>query len=232
MDKTFAVVGLGVFGQKVCEVLSQKGAEVIAVDNTSEQVNRVKDFVSQAVLLDSTDEESLSQASLDSVDSAIVAIGDNIEASILTTALLKQQGVPHIIARAVNKTHYQVLKKVGADEIINIEEDQGTRIALNLIAPSVMEKVKLSKEVTLSEMYVPPEYPGHSVKEMEFEGQFGIRLVAIRRSLNQMDAEGLNVRNEVLLFPEPEEKLIEGDVLILVGEEEKLEEFQKSGSRQ
>ncbi|MBF9016755.1 MULTISPECIES: TrkA family potassium uptake protein [unclassified Oceanispirochaeta] len=231
MDKTYAVIGLGVFGRKVCEVLSTKGADVIAIDNTAEQVNRVKDIVSQAVLLDSTDEESLSEASLDSVDAAIVAIGDNIEASILTTALLKQLGVQYIIARSVNKIHYQVLKKVGADEIINIEEDQGTRIALNLVAPSVMEKVQLSKEIILSELYLPQAFVKNSVKEMEFETRFNIRLVAIRRSLNQMDAEGLSLRKEVLLFPEADEKLEEGDILIMVGDESKLESFQKSGSQ-
>lgn len=231
MDKTYAVIGLGVFGRKVCEVLAAKGADVIAIDNTAEQVNRVKDIVSQAVLLDSTDEESLSEASLDSVDSAIVAIGDNIEASILTTALLKQLGVQYIIARSVNKIHYQVLKKVGADEIINIEEDQGSRIALNLIAPSVMEKVQLSKEIILSELYLPQGFAKNSVLEMDFETRFSIRLVALRRSLNQIDSEGLSIRKEILLFPELEEKLEEGDVLILVGEESKIESFQKSGTQ-
>jgi len=230
MDKTIAVIGLGVFGRKVCEILTSKGAEVIAIDNTIALVNKVKDYVSQAILLDSTDEEALKEASLDNADSAIVAIGDNIEASILTTALLKQMGIPYIIARAVNKTHYQVLKKIGADEIINIEEAQGTRIALNLIAPSIMEKVNLSREIMLSELYLPHTFAGLTVGDLELESKFTIRLVALRRSLNQMDAEGLNIRKEVLLFPEEEDKLLEGDVLIMVGEEKNLDLFQKSGS--
>ncbi|MDC7236088.1 MAG: TrkA family potassium uptake protein [Spirochaetales bacterium] len=229
MEKTYAVIGLGVFGRKVCEVLTAKGADVIALDNTAEQVNRVKDIVSQAILLDSTDEEALAEASLDSVDAAIVAIGDNIEAGILTTALLKQLGIQYIIARAVNKIHYQVLKKIGADEIINIEEDQGMRTALNLIAPSVMEKVQLSREIILSELYLPQPYIGSSVKEIDFESNFKIRLTALRRTLNQMDAEGLGVRKEVLLFPGEEDKLEEGDILILVGEEGNIDAFQKSG---
>ena len=202
MEKSYAVIGLGVFGRKVCEVLVEKGAEVIALDNTSEQINRVKDIVNQAILLDSTDEDSLSEASIDNVDAAIVAIGDNIEASILTTALLKQLGVQYVVARAVNKIHFQVLKKVGADEIINIEEDQGRRIALNLIAPSVMEIIKLSKEIILAECYLPVDYTGLTVKEIGFEKEFGIKLNAVRRYLNQIDSEGINVREEVLLFPE------------------------------
>ncbi|MDA3956562.1 TrkA family potassium uptake protein [Oceanispirochaeta sp.] len=230
MGKSIAVIGLGVFGRQVCEVLTKKGAEVIAIDNNAALVNRVKDIVSQAILLDSTDEDSLSEASLDSVDTAIVAIGDNIEASILTTALLKQLGVHHVIARAVTKIHYQVLKKIGADEIINIEEEQGMRVALNLIAPSVMEKVQLSREIILSELYLPPEKSHMTVQELDFEKKYSIRLVALRRSLNQMDSEGLNIRKEILLFPESGEELLEGDVLIMVGEEKNLELFQKNGS--
>lgn len=230
MDKTYAVIGLGVFGRRICEILTEKGADVIAIDNTSDQINRVKDFVSQAVLVDSTDEESLSEVALDSIDAAIVAIGDNIEASILTTAILKQLGVQYVISRAINKIHYQVLKKVGADEVINIEEDQGTRTALKLITPSVMEKVFLSKEILLSELYVPHAYEKVKINELNLENNYSIKLVAIRRFINKVDGEGLSIRKEVLVFPEIDALLQEGDILIMVGSEDKLEEFQKSGS--
>jgi trk system potassium uptake protein TrkA len=229
MVKTFAVIGLGIFGRKVCEVITDKGGEVIAIDNTPNQVNRVKDFVAQAILLDSTDEDSISNAPFDQVDAAIVAIGDNIEASILTTTLLKQLGVPYIISRAVNKTHYQVLKQIGADEVINIEEDQGERVALNLIAPSVLDKVRLSNEVILSEMYLPLAYNKSRVTSLDLVGKFKIRLTAIRRTESILDADGNTIRDEKLLFPEQVGELMEGDVLIIVGDEKDIEKFQKSG---
>lgn len=229
MNKTFAVIGLGILGRKVCEVLTEKGGSVIAIDNTPLQINKVKDFVSQAILLDSTDEDSISKAPFDQVDAAIVAIGDNIEASILTTTLLKQLGVPYIISRAVNKTHFQVLKQVGADEVINVEEDQGRRIALNLIAPSVMEKVRLSKDVYLSEMYLPLVYDKRKVSSLELIDKFKIQLSAVRRTITVLDTDGNTIRNEKLLFPEPSDELLDGDVLILVGEEKNLETFVKSG---
>ncbi len=229
MAKTFAVIGLGLFGRKVCEVLTEKGGEVIALDNTPALVNKVKDYVSQAILMDSTDEDSIAEAPFDQVDAAIVAIGDNIEASILTTTLLKQTGVPYIIARAVNKTHYQVLKQIGANEVINIEEEEGSRIAQNLIAPSVMEKIPLSRKVILSEMYLPGAYEKSTVASLDLEEKFKIRLVALRRIRTALDADGNTKRDEELLFPVPGEVLITGDVLILVGEEKALEEFQKSG---
>jgi len=229
MKKTFAVIGLGIFGRRICEILTQKGGDVIAIDNNPSQINRVKDFVTQAILLDSADEDSLAEAPFEQVDAAIVAIGDNIEASILTTALLKQLGVSYIISRAVNRTHYQVLKQIGADEIINIEEDEGTMVAINLISPSHMEKVKLSKDIVLSEMIVPIKYINYTVENLELEKKFNSKLVAVRRSKTSLDADGVVLKNEELLFLGDNDKLIESDVLILVGKEIKLEEFQKSG---
>jgi trk system potassium uptake protein TrkA len=225
MPKTFAVIGLGLFGQKVCEILAEKGGEVIAIDNSPSQVNKVKDYVSQAILLDSTDEESLADAPLDQVDAAVVAIGDNIEASILTTALMKQIGVPLIIARAVNKNHSRVLKKVGADEVINIEERQGRRVALNLISPSVMERVVLSGNLILSEANLPEPYIKYKAQALNLENRFGIRLSAIRRVETALDGDGNTLRNEKVIFPGPDDILKEGDTLILIGEEEKIEEF-------
>jgi trk system potassium uptake protein TrkA len=229
VERTFAVVGLGIFGWKVCQVLMEKGGEVIAVDNRQEQINKIKDFVTQAVLLDSTDEESISEAPFEHVDAAIVAIGDNIEASILTTTLLKQRGVPYIIARAVNKTHYQVLKQIGADKIINIEEDQGRRTALNLIAPSIMDKVALTQNVFISEMYLPPALDKSTPASLNLEKRFQIRLVGLRRTESTLDADGTALRDERLIFPEAAEELREGDVLIVIGAEDNIEAFQNSG---
>lgn len=228
MAKTYAVIGLGLFGRKVCEVLTQKGGEVIAIDNTAFQINKVKDFVTQAILLDSTDEDSIGDAPFDQVDAAIVAIGDNIESSILTTTLLKQIGVPYIVARAVNKTHFQVLKQIGADEVINIEEDQGRRIALNLIAPSVMEKVVLSSKIILSEAHLPAKFVNSKLESLDLESRYKIRLSALRRTLSTLDTDGNTLRNEVLIFPKPEEELLEGDILIIIGEEN-IEEFLITG---
>ncbi len=228
MEKTFAVIGLGMFGWKVCQVLMEKGGQVIALDNRPEQINKIRDSVTQAILLDATDEDSIREAPFDQVDAAIVAIGDNIEASILTTNLLKQTGVPYIVARAVNKTHFQVLRQLGADEVINIEEEQGRRVALNLIAPSVMEKVALSKHIFLAEMYLPDGLENSSVASLDLVNRFHLRLTSVRRTVSELNTEGSAVRKESLLFPDPEDKLLEGDVLILIGTEEDLEAFQKS----
>ena len=228
MDKTFAVIGLGMFGWKVCQVLMDKGGQVIALDNRPDQINKIRDLVTQAILLDATDEESIREAPFDQVDAAIVAIGDNIEASILTTSLLKQTGVPYIIARAVNKTHFQVLKQIGADEVINIEEEQGIRIAINLIAPSVMEKVTLSKDIFLAEVYLPDGLADSTVEALDLLNRFHLRLSGLRRTVSELNTEGAAVRKEMLLFPEAGDTLLEGDILILIGSDENLEAFRKS----
>ena len=228
MEKTFAVIGLGMFGWKVCQVLMEKGGQVIALDNRPEQINKIRDNVTQAILIDATDEESISEAPFDQVDAAIVAIGDNIEASILTTNLLKQTGVPYIVARAVNKTHFQVLRQIGADEVINIEEDQGSRIASSLIAPSVMEKIPLSKDIFLAEIYLPDGLKNSKVESLDLVNRFNLKLTGIRRTVSELTPDGDAVRNEELLFPSPEDKLMEGDVLIIVGAEDDLESFRKS----
>jgi len=225
MVKTYAVIGLGIFGRKVCEVLIDKGGEVIAIDNSPEQINKVKDFVTQAILLDTTDDESIDDAPFDQVDAAIIAIGDNIEASILTTTLLKQLGVPYIIARAVNKTHYQVLKKLGANEVINIEEDQGKAIALNLINPSVLKKVNLSKEIILSEVNLPTIFADQKLANLKLYEKYSIRLIGLRRTSSLLDNDGNSQRKEELLYAESIETLLDGDILILTGKDVDIEKF-------
>ena len=122
-DRVFAVFGLGAFGSEICRSLSERGARVIAIDNQPRLIERIKEDVTQALLLDSTDEEALSGAPLEDIDVAVVAIGDDIEASILTTALLKSMGIPFIRARAVTDIHLKVLKQVGADEVVNLAGD-------------------------------------------------------------------------------------------------------------
>ncbi|MEA1911379.1 MAG: TrkA family potassium uptake protein, partial [Spirochaetota bacterium] len=139
-DKIFAVIGLGTFGAKVCEVLTQKGGKVIAIDREPELIEKVKDSVTQSILLDTTDETAMNQIPYADISIAIVAIGENIEASILTTAILKRLGVPYIVARAVTEIHNQVLRQVGADEVVNIEIEEGQRIAQRLISPEILDR--------------------------------------------------------------------------------------------
>ncbi len=222
-EKVFAVVGLGTFGRELCATLMEKGGKVIAIDNQAKLIDRVRDEVTQAMLLDSTDEEAISQAPLGDVDIAIVAIGDNFEASILTTAQLKRIGVPRIVARAISDIHQQVLRQVGADEIVNIEIDEGRRIGQRLISPEVLDTVPISEQISMAEIYAPRSFLGKTLREVDLRSTLRLNIVSIRRDEISVDGEGNPSRHERLIFPGAADVLEESDVLIVVGSNEDLD---------
>ena len=226
-SRTFAVVGLGSFGSTICGVLAEKGASVVAMDRDPASVERIKSLVSAAVLLDTTDENSLLKAPLEDVDVAIVAIGDDIEASILTTALLRQQGVPYIVARAVSSIHETVLRRVGANEVINAEIDMGIRTARRLVAPDVLDSVPLSADVSLTETLAPDFFVGKTTTELNLEEKLRLRVVGILRSMVDLDDSGNSVRKDALIFPGPTDTIAEGDRLFVLGRNADLDEFRK-----
>lgn len=216
-ERVFAVIGLGTFGRRVCEVLSSRGASVIAVDSDPGRIEGVKDMVTQAVVMDATDEGGYAQIALEDVNVALVAIGDNIEGSILATALLKRNGVQYIISRALTNIHRQVLIQVGADDIINLEEDEGERLAVRLIAPQVLDRTPLSKDISIAEVYCPEEFYGKTLAGLSLRQKLGLTVVAIKRNALDVDEEGNSIRTENLVFPQGNEPLIEDDILIVVG---------------
>lgn len=222
-DNIFLVIGLGTFGLQTCDELTQRGARVIAVDNRPELIEKVKNDVSQAVLLDSTDEESLSTLPVEDIDMAIIAIGDNIEANILTTALLKKAGIPYIIARASSELHNRVLHQVGANEIINIEKEAGRRLAEKIISPDVLDKVPITLEISIAEVWVPETFIGKNLEELNIPGKMGLTISAVKRSELTVDEEGNPVKNELVVFPTGETTLTAGDILLVVGKDEDID---------
>ncbi len=222
-ERVFVVIGLGIFGRQVALELSAKGGKVIAVDNQAKHVEAVKDGVTQAVLVDSTNEEGLASLGLDEVDVAIVAIGDAIESGILTTAILKRSGVPYIIARAVSDIHAQVLRQVGADEVINLEVDEGRRIAQRLIAPHVLDRIPISSSISFAEVYVPRSFINSTLIRLDLRKRFSINVVAIKRNKLSVDEVGNPVKDEEVIFPESDTMLLDQDVLLVVGKNEDIE---------
>jgi len=226
-EKVFAVIGLGTFGRKVCEVLIEKGGKVLAIDVNTDLIERVKDSVTQAILLDSTDEEALGRVPFEDVAVAIVAIGDNIESSIITTALLKKIGIPYIVARAVSDIHQQVLKQVGADEVVNIEIEEGRRIAQKLISPEVLDRISITESISIAELYVPKAFVGESLEKLDLRKKLRVNIVSIRRIALSVDEEGNPLKNEEVIFPEAKEVLKESDLLLVVGKNEDIDGFKE-----
>lgn len=227
MEKAFAVVGLGTFGRQVCETLARKGATVIAIDNDPALVDRVKQTVTQAVLVDATDPDGLASAPLEDVDIAVVAIGDNVEASILATTLLKKLAVPYVVARAISDLHHEVLRQVGADEIVNIEIDEGTRIANRLIAPDVLEQLPISSEISVSELYVPEAIVGASLAELDLRNRYQVNVVSVKRVRMEVDELGNPRRREQVIFPGPDDVLERDDTILVVGRNDDIERFKE-----
>lgn len=221
-EKVFAVIGLGTFGNAVCKGLAEKGAKVIAIDNHEKQINKVKNDVAQAIMIDTTDQEALMNAGLDDVDIAIVGIGDDIDASILTTAILREMGIPVIVARAINDIHAKVLKKVGASEVIVIEVDQGKRLANRLYAPFIMSFTPVSKNYSIAEIITPKEFEKKSVKDLDLRKNYNVNIILIQRSESKIDESGNPFKVQREILPAPAVILMPDDVLMIFGSEDNI----------
>ena len=217
------MIGLGAFGRRVAEVIADRGGKVIAIDNDPSLIDRVKDSVTQAVLLDATDETSLASAPFDDVDVAVVAIGVNVASSVLATALLKRIGVPYVLARSISDLHEQVLRQIGADEIVNIEIDEGQRVAMRLMSPEILDRIPVSKSISVAELYAPRSFVGKSIAELDLRSRFNLTVASITRTLLRVDEIGNPIRNEQIIFPKKDDVLQEADVLLVVGKNEDID---------
>lgn len=227
MEKVFAVIGLGTFGQSVCRVLADRGAKVIAMDSDPELIERIKETVTQAVLVDATDADALTSAPLADVDIAVVAIGTDVQSSILTTALLKEFAVPYVLARAISDLHHRVLRQVGADEVVNIEVDSGTRVANRLVAPDILDEFPISADISIAEVRVPANITGSTLTELDLRSRHNVNVVAIRRAQVTVDEVGNPRRNETVVFPSPTDRLSEDDTILIVGRNQAIEQFKQ-----
>jgi trk system potassium uptake protein TrkA len=214
MKKQFAVIGLGRFGFSVAKTLSELDSEVIAIDKEEEKVKAVADFVTYAVQLDAMDEKSLRSVGVQNVDTAIVSIGENIEASILVVMLLKEIGIINIIAKAVTQLHGKVLENLGVYRIIYPERDMAIRLAHSLIRPRVLEQLELSKEYSIVELPTPNNFIGKSLSETQLRSKYGVNLIAIKRKVTT--EKGI-IREIWNVNPLPTDTMQEGDILVLIG---------------
>jgi trk system potassium uptake protein TrkA len=222
-NKIFAVIGLGAFGEKLCRVLSEKGGQVIAIDHDPKTIEKIKNTVTAAIHVNATDEAALLRAPLDDVDVAIVTIGDNIEASILATALLKKRNIPYILARAVSDIHQTVLRQVGANEVVNLEIAEGARIGQRLISPEVFDTIPLSKTVSFAEIQLPRLFHGQTIAKISLPDKFKLTIAAVKRALQRIDDVGNPEQLEELIMPKADTVLKENDILMVVGKNEDIE---------
>ncbi|TVQ98688.1 MAG: TrkA family potassium uptake protein [Deltaproteobacteria bacterium] len=206
MHGEFAVIGLGRFGTSLALNLARQGQSVLAIDVSEDRVERLADEVDAAMTADTTQENVLDELRLGRIGTVIVAIGaESREASILTTALLRQRGTPRIVARAVSELHGRVLTAVGAHEIINPEDEMGARVAMKLAQPSLIDRLALGHNAELAEVETPEAFVGESLMSLDIRNRYHVSVVAIRRV------------DDVVSNPRATEKLRSGDILLVIG---------------
>lgn len=210
MKKTYAVFGLGRYGLAVARELANNGAEVIAVDTDEAIVNAAAGELPICRCADITDLEVVTQLGIHNVDTVIVAMASNLEASVMAVTLCKELGVKTVIAKCANEMHQKILRRVGADQVVFPEKESGIRLAKNLLSSGFVDMISLSQDVSVVELDVREEWVGRSLIELNLRKKYSINVVAIRRG----DVVSVEIN--------PEEKLDKGAALIVIANTEKL----------
>ena len=217
----FAVIGLGRFGSQLARALTRTGAEVIAIDKDHKSVEQISKEVAVAVRLDSTDEEALRSQGVDKVEAAIVGIGQDFEANILTTVTLKSLKVRYICARAEQQTHGEILRRIGADEVIFPEDESAQRWAFKLWAPHISEKLEFAEGFSLAQYTAPASFDGKTLLELQLRKKYRVNLIGLRHSGGPAADEKKNKR-QIINVPQPDSMIHKGDLLWLAGSDEDL----------
>ena len=210
-----AVIGLGEFGRATSLGLARNGVEVIAVDVDIDRINQVKDEVALAVRMDATQEGLIKAHGIDTVDVLIAAIGANFEAQVLLVVRAKQAGIKRIVARATTPDHARVLKAVGADEVLNPEEEAARWMVQRLLITNITSYFELAEGFSIVEIDAPPGIAGKCLSELDLRRRFRINLVAIKHM--EKTATGETVLKRFNPVPLPDEMIGQDDVLAVVG---------------
>lgn len=211
----FAVIGLGRFGTSLALALMASGHTVLGIDQDAQLVQRLADDLTQAVILDATDEDALREVDIGLFDTVVVAIGADFESNLLTTVSLKSLGVRHVICKAVTDRQREILLRVGADEVVQPEHDAGRLLAEQLTAPAVLARLHLGPAHDIVELLTPRSIAGKSLLELDLRRRLGVTVLLIKRE------------NDLIVSPSADTRLLEGDLLVVVGRNEALEAFGK-----
>ncbi|MBP2633868.1 MAG: transport system, NAD-binding component [Firmicutes bacterium] len=207
-NRQFAIIGLGRFGSNMAKALHKMGYEVLAIDKSMQKVQEFSDEVTHVVQADTTDENALKAMGIRNFDVVVVAIGEDVQANIMTTMQLKEIGAPFIVATARNSLHVKLLEKIGADRIVSPERDMARRVAYNLASTSVMDYIELSPRFSIVEISAPKAFQDQTLAESNIRAKYGINVVAIKRDDN------------LIISPLPSEKIQKGDIVVVVGSNE------------
>ena len=215
INKSFAVLGLGKFGESVVRELYEAGADVLAVDRNKERLQSVADFATYAVAADIEDAVAVNALGLSNMDGVVIAVTENLNASILGTIYAKEAGVPYVVAKAKDETHIRILKKLGADMTVLPEYESGIRIARHLATGNILNFVELSSNIRMVEISIRKEWEGHSLMELDLRRKEHINVIAIRNG------------DEVSTNPDPRQPLESGCSMLITVDKKDLNRLVK-----
>lgn len=214
-NRQFAVIGLGRFGRAVCTSLHKQGYEVLGTDIDEKLVNQAltQKIASHAIQLDSTEPESLKEAGIFEMDTVIVAIGNYLQESIITTLNVKEAGVEYVVAKASSEIHGKVLKRVGADKVVFPENEAGSALANSLTQPGFLERFELDPENSIVEVLVPEEFHNQTLTQLDLRKRYGLNVLALGNG------------EKFITNPNPGQVLTKGVVMVVIGSNKNLQKL-------
>ncbi len=213
--KSYVVIGMGRFGTEVARRLCELGCEVLAIDNTPELIQPLSDVVTQAVVADVRDKEVLRALGVKDFDCAVVAIGGNLANSVLATMNLKELGVKHIVCKAHDDTHRQVLIKLGADQVVIPEQENALRLARSLASFNVLDYIDLSDDYGIIDLPSPKAWVGKTLRELNVRAKLGVNILAVKQD------------GKINVSPAADYAICQGDVMVVLGDTAALKAVQK-----
>jgi trk system potassium uptake protein len=225
----YIVIGLGFFGSKLATNLTSMGHEVIGIDNHHERLDELKNTVTTVMRMDSTNANAIKTLPLSDTDAVIVAIGEDVGASILTASILKNMQVKRIIGRAINQVHQNILNQIGIDEVVLPLEDSAMHVASMLQLKNTLRLIELNNDYAIAELAVPAKYAGHAIETISIDERFSLKIVAVKTAPKEGLLASVFKRNfKVDMTYDPLSPLGEKDVLVVAGKITDIKRFIES----
>lgn len=219
--KRVGIVGAGRFGSSLAQSLAERGVEVLILDRNRDVVDHMAGIAAKAMEGDATEEGTLDAAGFRDCDIAVVAVGSDMESSVLATLMLKEMKIPRIIAKAAGDVHGKVLQKVGADRVVYPDRDVAARLARSLVSPSVLDYVEVAEGISVLEIAAPLAFIGKTLGELQIRKNYGVTVLVLRR------AEPAEGKPETIVSPDADDTVELGDTIVIFGLDEKLRRLEQ-----
>ncbi len=208
--KEYVVFGLGRFGSSVARQLEKNGCKVMAVDSDPDRVTALAEDVTVSMNADISDVNALDELGINHFEGAVIAMGGNLEASVLATIWAKEHGVKKVIAKAYNPLQGRILEKVGADRIVYPEREMGVHLANSLVMNSLFDTIELSSEYSILDIAIPKGWIGKNLIELKLRAKYHVEVIAVKRS------------GKMVVMPSADVPFMDGDILVVLGKNETL----------